>query len=105
MPSVNKSPWLFSGKLEPIEKLFVAKNAQLAREIKKAVSVHMTKAYLGELQEIVRLGRIRLTSEQKATMENADRKLKSNEPKDIQALVADLETVYRVVENLRGKKK
>lgn len=104
MPTVNKSPWLFAGKLSPIESLFAPTNGKLATEVKKAVSVHMTKAYLKELNEIVRLGRFKLSSEQKSTVKSVERKLKSSEPKDVEALVEELETIFKFVENLRGEK-
>ncbi len=100
---VNKDPWLTGGRLKSISELFTGEVKNRTVEVRKAIRVHLAKAYLQELRLSVHLGRYRLTAKEMAEVEEAEKRLLDKRPQAVDETVKMLDEIFKQIQVLKGK--
>lgn len=100
--SVYKDPWLFAGKLEPIENLIA--NLTLRSQVKKAISVYRAKAFLADFRNTIYLGQVKLPGEDLKYLATIEQYLYN--PKagqyDLDKIGKDISDLFERVQEIRG---
>lgn len=100
---VNKDPWLTGGRLKSISELFTGEVKNRTVEVRKAIRVHLAKAYLQELRLSVHLGRYRLTAKEMAEVEEAEKRLLDKRPQAVDETVKMLDEIFKQIQVLKDR--
>jgi len=101
VPTVNRDPWLFAGKVKPIENLIA--NDFARGELQKAISLKRARAYLAEIKYAVSIGRIPLDAQARAELNQIDQMLNTSGSKDIGSVVRNLDKINDMITSFRSK--
>jgi len=100
---VNKDPWLTGGRIKSIAELFTGEKKARKKEVRKAIRVHLAKAYLLELKDSVRMGRYKLTPGEMKNVTEAEHKLKDKSSKTVDETVEMLDSIFLQIRTLKDR--
>ncbi len=72
--------------------------------MRKAIRVHLAKAYLQELRLSVHLGRYKLTSAEMSDVNEAEKRLLDKRPQAVDETVKMLDAIFKQIQVLKGKR-